>query len=159
MSGEAQLLVVGTELPLDLLQGERCRAFGFEELEDHQLIGRRRDLEGALLDRFDEPFARGGAELRGRQAAPRFRFQDQDGLGDGGGRQIVARDQLLQSGHDRRIAVELGDRQQQLMIELAGILECLGERFQGDLLGREILVTRDIDGDEAGEAHVGVVGG
>ena len=68
-------------------------------------------------------------------------------------------DQLLKSRHDRRIAVELGDHQQQLMIELAGIFERLGERFQGDLLGREILVAGDIDGDQAGETHVGVVGG
>ena len=104
-----QVLVVRLQLPADLLQGERRRAFRFEELEDHQLIGRRRDLELTLLDRFDEPFARGGAELRGRQAAPRFRFQHQHGLGDGGRRQIVARDQLLQARHDRRIAVELGD--------------------------------------------------
>ena len=57
MGGAAQLLVGRVQLTADLFEGEWRWAFGLEELEEDELVGRRRDLELPLLDCVDEPFA------------------------------------------------------------------------------------------------------
>ncbi len=46
----------------DLLQGEVGRAFRFQKFEKHQLLGRRIEANGSLLDGFDQSFAGGGTQ-------------------------------------------------------------------------------------------------
>ena len=45
------------------------------------------------------------------------------------------------------------------MIELSRTFERLGERGEGGLFGGKIFVTSNVNGDQAGESYVGIVGG
>ena len=151
MSGLLDRWLFACQLAAEELERERRWPCGLQELEGGQKILRAGELDLAARRCLHQLFAElrfqflGGAALRPQHhQRPRHRRAGQVGL----------RDQLFQRRPQANVAVQPGQRQQQIHIVLARVGERLAQYRQSGGFTREVLVASNVDGNQTGQPHV-----